>query len=385
MDRSYREVSYESWLSRIAGSLKSVLFGLLLALGALPLMWCNEGRAVRTARSLEEGRGAVVRVDAGAPAAANEGRLVHLTGKADTTERLSDPDFGVAMNALRLARKVEMYQWQEHEKEETRDKIGGGRETVRHYSYSEVWSEREIRSDSFRDSTGHRNPGPLPFTSETFLAQDARVGGFRLCRELVAKIPVAEPLRLSSAVASAPAPALQVRLAGDGYYRGRDPKTPQIGDVRVTYSVVRPQEVSVVARQQDGQLLPYPTRAGDALLMLAAGRQDPDAMFRSEERANAVLTWILRAVGFLLLLGGLLLVFRPLAVVASVVPVFGRLLGAGLFLFSLAVAAAVSLATIAAAWVFHRPLLGLALFALTVVALVLLHRLAARRRAAAAR
>ena len=57
-----RRGRHESWLARLKGSIKSVLTGVLLVCAALPAMWCNEGRAVTTARSLEEGEAAVIGV-----------------------------------------------------------------------------------------------------------------------------------------------------------------------------------------------------------------------------------------------------------------------------------------------------------------------------------
>lgn len=50
----------------------------------------------------------------------------------------------------------------------------------------------------------------------------------------------------------------------------------------------------------EGQVtfVPYQTRAGDALLMLEAGPRSADWMFRSAAAVDRVLTWILRAVGY---------------------------------------------------------------------------------------
>ena len=48
------------WVSRLVGSIKGVLVGLVFFAGAFPLLFWNEGRAVRRAQDLEEGRGAVV-------------------------------------------------------------------------------------------------------------------------------------------------------------------------------------------------------------------------------------------------------------------------------------------------------------------------------------
>src|SRR5436190_1615354 len=57
MAGSYTVTSSESWFGRIMSSIKSVLVGLVLFLAAFPLLFWNEGNAVRTAKSLEEGGG----------------------------------------------------------------------------------------------------------------------------------------------------------------------------------------------------------------------------------------------------------------------------------------------------------------------------------------
>ena len=375
-----RRVRRESWLSRLTGSIKSVLAGLLLVGAALPAMWCNEGRAVTTARSLEEGQAAVIGVAADVVDPANEGRLVHLTGHADTAETLRDPDFGVTANAIRLVRTTEMYQWQEHEKSETRDKLGGGKETVTTYTYHETWSERAIDAGSFHQSSSHANPGPIPYASTAFVAKTVTLGAFILSRPLVEEMKEGTALPVTEARAATRPRTTGVRLVGDGYYRGRDPASPAIGDVRVRFSVVRPQTVSVVARQSGTSFAPYQTRAGDALLMLEAGPRSAQSMFRSAALVDRVLTWILRAVGFVLLFAGVLLVFRPIAVLGSVVPLFGSLLEAGLGLFSLGLAGALSFVTIATAWVFYRPLFAFGLLLATAMLLLWLSRRAARRR-----
>jgi hypothetical protein len=376
----YRQVEHESWSSRLAGSIKSVLTGVLLVGAALPAMWCNEGRAVTTARSLEEGQGAVIDVPGEAVSPENEGRLVHLTGHAETTETLRDPDFGVTARAIQLVRTTEMYQWQEYEKSESRDKPGGGKETVKTYRYSKTWSEKAIDSTAFHQSWSYDNPGPVPFPSTRFVATAVTLGAFTLSRALVDEMKEREALPVTGDMATALPRSTGMRLVGDGYYRGLEPGTPRVGDVRVRWSVVRPQTVSIVGGQSGTSFAPYQTRAGDALLMLEAGPRSAVSMFRAAVAVNSVLTWILRAAGFVFVFLGVLLVFRPIAVLGSVVPLFGSLLEAGLGLFSLGLAAALALVTIAAAWVFYRPLFAFALLLATVGALLFLQRRAARQR-----
>ena len=68
---SITETTSTSWFTRIKNSVVGVLFGLLLLVaGVVGLFW-NEGRAVTTARSLEEGAGIVMSVAADRVDAAN--------------------------------------------------------------------------------------------------------------------------------------------------------------------------------------------------------------------------------------------------------------------------------------------------------------------------
>src|SRR5262249_33496238 len=149
MPDTYTETTQKGWTTRIGESIKGVVIGfVLVALSGFGLFW-NEGRAVQTAKSLAEGAALVITIDA-SPVdprrvdAANEGRLVHVTGEMKAGVKPSDPEFGVSAEGLRLVRTAEMYQWREEKKTETKKNVGGSEETVTTYSYVQVWSESPI-------------------------------------------------------------------------------------------------------------------------------------------------------------------------------------------------------------------------------------------------
>ncbi len=73
------------------------------------------------------------------------------------------------------------------------------------------------------------------------------------------------------------------------------------------------------------------------------------------------MTWLLRGVGFVLMLIGFALVFSPAKAVADVVPFLGGLVGMGTMLFATLLSLMLSLITIAAGWIFYRPLYAIAL------------------------
>lgn len=366
MPDSFTVTSSKSWFSRLAESIKSVLVGLVLFVVSFPILWWNEGRAVKTARSLEEGAGAVVSVAPDQVAPANEGKLVHATGTISTDGPVVDADLGVQANAVKLVRNVSMYQWIEEEKSETRKKLGGGEEKVTTYEYRKDWSTSLVDSSSFQVPEGHENPRDFPLPSATFVADPVRLGAFTLSEEQLSQLDEAKDLPVDAAAASALPEGMKATVDKGAFYLGANPAAPAIGDVRISFQVVNPSQASVVAVQTGSTFAAYQAKAGDTVLLVEEGAHTSAEMFQTAQEANTVRTWILRGGGFLAMVLGLFLVFRPLAVLGDVVPFLGSLVGIGVGLFALVVGAALSAITIAIAWFFVRPLLGITLLVLAV-------------------
>src|SRR5687767_13646847 len=107
MPDSFSVTTSQSWFSRLFGSIKSVLVGLIFFVLAFPLLWWNEGRAVRTARSLSEGAGSIVSAPADSIDASKEGKLVHMTGPVSTEKPVADDALPVQVQGVKLIRNVE--------------------------------------------------------------------------------------------------------------------------------------------------------------------------------------------------------------------------------------------------------------------------------------
>jgi hypothetical protein len=361
------EVTSQSWGGRIKESIKGFIIGLGLFVAAFPVLWMNEGRAVRTEKSLKEGQGAVVSVPSDAVNAANEHKLVHMSGQATTAETLTDPDFLVAQNAIKLRRKVEMYQWEEKKKEEERKKLGGGSEKVTTYSYVKTWSDDRINSADFKES-GHDNPASMPFQSGDQTASKVTLGAFTLSPPLVGRMDDYQKVAVDDKNLAALPKELRskLKIADGAFYRGANSSAPEIGDTRVTFSAVSPADVSVVALQAGNTFEAYHAQAGADIEMLRRGIVGAQQMFEMALKENTILTWILRAVGWFMMFLGLALFFRPLSVLGDVVPMFGSLLAFGTGLFAFAISAVLSVGTIGVAWIVYRPVLGIALLAVAI-------------------
>ncbi len=386
------EVTRKGYGSRIMESIRGILVGVLLVVIAIPLLFWNEGRAVQTAKSLAEGAAAVQSVAAETIDATHESSLVHLTGQATTEDVLQDATFGIhEPQAIQLRRVVEMYQWRETSQTETQREVGGSETRTTTYSYQKDWSESLIDSTGFHDAESHRNPSSIAFDGHEVRADRVTVGAFVLSDGLVGQIRQTVVRPFTEEDLEALPEQVQERLGSrqlsirEGLlYAVEQTATDTIGDVRVRFEVIRPLTVSVIARQMGDNLVPYPTRGGDSLAFLQAGVHGADSMFASAASANVQMTWIVRVVGFFLMFVGFGMVFKPLAILADVLPFLGDIMRMGTGLLAGVLAFSLSLITIAIGWIFYRPLLGILLLAVAVGALIAVKRMAAKRRPEAA-
>jgi transmembrane protein TMEM43 len=364
-DDSFTETTTKSWGSRIGESIKGVLFGLVLVVGSCIFLFWNEGRAVQTERSLTEGASLVQSADPSRVDPANDGKLVHLSGDLKPGAPLTDPDFTVSGTALRLARTVEMYQWKEESKSETRKNVGGSEETVTTYEYVRTWSDSRIDSSRFKRPEGHVNP-QMRYSGASYSSRDATLGAFRPGTNVIDLLPTTETVPLDPSLANTLAGRIKgpVHVADGRIYLGETPSAPRIGDQRIGYKLAPAGPTSIIGRQAGTGFAQYQTKAGDALLMVRPGTLSAADMFAAAQRENRIMTWILRFVGVLLMFIGFMLILNPLVVVADVVPFIGSILSAGAGIVSLVLTAIIAPIVIAVAWFWYRPLVSVAVLAI---------------------
>jgi len=343
-------------MGRVLGHLVAIPVGIVLSLAAVIILFSNEGRAVKTRRGLDEGAAVIVAISSDRVDPSHAGRLVHVQGRVSTEEVLTDPVFEVSTSALRLRRTVEMYQW--NEREEQRRNSSGERST--HYEYDKKWSSRIIDARKFHQP-GYENPKSMPYPSKEWAAQVFPLGAFRLGPVVREKVTQFTPLALTST--NVPA---EVARTGFGrlhysFYRGTNQLAPQIGDVRVAFENVEPQDVSVIAAQEGDTLQPYRTKAGGTIALLSTGSVSAVEMFRDAHWWNNVKMWLIRIGGVLLMVFGFQVALRPLIILQSLAPALLSWISfaAGFLGFLFAIAAA--LVVISLAWVVYRPVIAIPL------------------------
>jgi len=371
----YTEVTTTSWFSRLGSSIRGVLTGIVIFLLAFPLLFWNESRAVQRARTLNEGIGIVQTITPDTIDSNMDGKLVHLTGLASTEDVLQDDIFGISANAIKLNRVVEMYQWKQTSKSETRTKTGGSQETVTTYDYEQVWSPTLISSTDFKVPTGHQNPNNMAYSSENWTAETVSLGAFTLAAGQANRISGSEALPLNDATTEAIEDVTNTatQLNGEWLYLDKYVATaaPRVGDMRMKFEIVPENTVSIVAQQEGNSFTAYDSKHGSIINMLSMGAKTADEMFTAAKQANSAMTWGLRVLGYMMMSGGLAAVFGPLVVLASVLPFLGNLLGMGSRFISGIIAFFFTFITIAVAWVVVRPILGYSLIGIAVLVLII--------------
>lgn len=358
------EVENQSFCDRICDAIVGIAVGLVLFIGAFPLLWWNEGRAVDAYKAINEGRQIYVPIDSGVVDSRNENKLVYLTGLARPTVNLTDYDFGLEVaGSTKLTRNVEMYQWAEKKTTRKQKNLGGSTTTITEYTYSEKWSSKHIDSSKFM-KTGYNNPQYMPYKSESFYSTDVTIGAFTLPTDMIDEISSEQ--RLGDSLSTDIIPASNVLVQnfktwpnpnGYGFYFGNSTTYPQVGHTRVTFEALSSGQASIIAKQIGSTFTSYTAKSGSKLYLVEKGIKTADEMFLQSEKDNKALAMVLRILGAVLMSVGIGLVLNPLQVVADIIPCIGDIVGGAICCVSSLIGITLSLIVIGIAWVANRPII----------------------------
>jgi hypothetical protein len=378
------ETTSKSWFKRLGEALSGAVFGLFLFIAAIVLLFWNEGRSVDTARALAEGAGLVQSIDPAGNVSPFSGKLVHFSGSLVPVGVAADTDFpGIAApaGATALHRTVEMYQWRETSKSETRTKIGGGEETVTTYSYDKVWSEAPINSSSFKQPAGHENPAMPSFASRSFSVRSGKIGTVTLdggqFESLGDSVSVVPDAAMMTAIRSGIG-GNRIILREGSYVTAREPGASakgNIGTLRVSYMAGDVETLSAIGKLEGDRLAGFRTSNGRELLMVREGAIPAQEMFADAVSSNKILTWILRFGGFLAMMIGLRMVFAVIGVAGDVIPFLGSIFRFATGLAAFAIASLVSSVVIGIAWLYFRPLVGASIIGAGIVIAIIALRM----------
>ena len=405
---------------RISDSIGGFVFGLLLLVFAPTLICTAEiktkgfRRTLRRAKKLAIGPVSTERVSS-----KYEGRVVYMTGPASTTSMLADAGAGgpsmpplSQRPALRLQRRVEMFQWVERQETSKNSKS---------YRYSLEWREHDVDSSQFRHSYGHHNPPRhVKLESEILNAPDARLGAFELSDDVLSNVswwcdcsPTEEHAQAIGRhlnVAARATGGAHVYIPADGALGKEHAGVgPSLGDVRVAYRQCDVDTMSVVGVQARPSLREYTRKdekrllssgggvyggamhggsggdhddddgdeqsggfnpwccccwlagacltafVGTGVLLVGRGVVSKAELFRRESRRSDLVLAVCRVLGSVLFVLAFVLILNPIAQLVSFLPVLDDLLSSIFFVAALIVGLACAAVTLAGAWVYVRP------------------------------
>lgn len=387
---AYTETTSTSYGQRLAGSAKGMIGGLLMFVIGTCLLWWNEGRTVRTAKAIGDAASHVESVaDVSRIDASLNGKLIHASAFADTKDTLTDDMFGVRELAIRLDRKVEYYQWVENAQTKEREKIGGGKETTTTYTYEKKWVDKPVNSAEFKDPQYQSANKVLSEVEErNEMAQHVTFGAYTLPESFVASISGSEPVevrmteqqtfawneQLHALMPTVDETTSLIHTSANTAYLGISPNSPQIGDVRITFTKVVPTDISLIAKVNGSTFEAYKAKNGQKFTRIEMGKVSADEMLGHAKSENNTWTWVLRVLGIMLVVGGLKAMFGLLLMLFKVLPFLGSIVGAGVGLVCWVFGVAWSFIIIAIAWLVFRPIIGISLLVLAIAGIVFLKR-----------
>jgi hypothetical protein len=295
--------------------------GVALMLASLGLVATTELRLIHQDAAIQRHGGEVTEAagseaDPGAQAGM-QGKMTRVAGPLQVVEPPRDGDFNLSAATPVLTRHVEMFQWREVHIADT-------------VHYEMDWVDHPVDTHSFLRPASHANPGRFPMEGKRFDAGLVRVGGFALDATLLHAIPGDVPI--APDLKALPANlAASFSLYDNRLVTSADPERPRLGDVRVSWSGVPRQSVSILARLDGERLVPasndaqpgFELQTGERRLTDMLPDVPPPPEWVTARRILAVLLSALGAFGLLLASGhprhdGLLALATGTAVVGAV-------------------------------------------------------------------
>ncbi|KAL1513720.1 hypothetical protein ABEB36_003092 [Hypothenemus hampei] len=351
MQMTFQEEFQRSWLTSILGFL-------IFVVGVYLLVW-NEGEIVHHHHSLEETFNNAITLNPFEKLQPEyEGRVVHIMGDLKVDEPLTELEYGISIQAVKLKRRVQMYQWvEEQSSSNVNDETDY--QSTRDYYYVTEWRDKLVDSSSFYIRTGHENPTQKPLETVIYTAPSVRLGPLTLNSEIKDKFTEFEEVT-SDERPDRP----DVKLHLGIYYHCKDVWNPEVGDIRIQFYYAGPtgEPITIIAKQEKNILVPYTTSKGHQVALLRNGNLNIDEMFRAEHWDVKVSAWKLRIYGAFLIYFGVICWSKLLKLIFNQIPMLTDIIsgeaidGRNCFL-----AGSIALFVIALAWVLHRPVLGMSL------------------------
>ncbi len=384
-ENRYTKITNTSYGQRMGNSFMGIIFGLLLFTTGTALLYWNERQVLRPddaisqAQLATESLPSITTIDT-----SFNGKMVHATGKAVTTDTLKDSVTGISVNAIALMRHVFYYQWVQIPTTQEVKNLDGSIKKTTSYTYEKKWTDAPVNSAHFTKHEEHKNTLITNLKTKIWIAQNVTFGAYTLPDFLIHAIDGAEKFTpvISTEVlqkslfphyAQSVEKESLVHVRQNTLYLGQEPHSPNIGDMRIVYSAKPQGNVSILARVHDNTFDTFVANNGEHFYGLDMGIVRSDTMYQKAKNSNSMLSWILRAMSIFILIIGLTILIAPLSISTSTIPLLRDILGAAAGLEASLLGMAWSCLIMTVAWILFRPMLGIGLTGAAFVIFVLLY------------
>lgn len=345
--KNYEDVQNISFAGKIKNSLVGALIGLILFFCAVVILWVNEAQYAKKIEIAKFIRTNVINVNAANISKLNNGKLIHTSDYARTSETLSDNIVNIPL-AISLIRNVEMYQWKEIKRPKTENLGGGKSRKYTEYIYNNVWSKELINSNNFVHKELHENPAGFPIETTRINAKNVNLGAYKLSDEEIAK------LDNTSKLMGLPYND-KYRIYNGFYFSGLDFDSPSIGDIKISYhTILSNTPVSVIAKQNGRKLEPYKTK-NFTIDIIEEGTKSSDDMINDFLNSNTIRANLFRFASFIMILFALRLFTAPLIEISNYYLLLGKIVDYITGIASFIIAIGISGFIISLAWIIYRP------------------------------
>ena len=320
--RVERRGFFRNFFNSIAG----MFIGLFLVFGMCWLLFWNEVRP----NPADAARMATELTSANAPRLQEQAVWVRgaLSGAAVDLDEFLAP--GLDREFIFLSRSVERWVWVEEEIRTERNRVGGGTETIITYEYHLRWSATTPNSALFRGHNPPLNPPERPgFTGFTRVTDDLSIAGFNLTGR-----------HLSFAGAQRHFVPTAATIADGLFFSGnhlfeyqRAINAPEVGDYRISYLYVENNTNGIVLGMLAGNaVMPLTFQSTGLIRTTSTIYRFFDLPTIGQvivllDEEHRMMTWMLRFLGFFLMMTGFTMLFGPIQAIAGIIPFIKKVTG----------------------------------------------------------
>ncbi|XP_048481836.1 transmembrane protein 43 homolog [Plutella xylostella] len=279
----------------------TTLLSMVLFAGVTYFLIWAESQTIRSNLMLEELVSAAVTVDVHSDDEVSrlEGRVVHTVGPLRILEPITEPDYNIQVQAVKLRKRVQMYQWIEETSDQEHFLTEPGDESQKTYWYHKDWRDYVVDSNLFYIRPGHENPTSMPLFSETHVADYVKIGWLNLGLDVKRKVNDYYEIWSDSRPERT-----DIKLHSGFYFHGDSALEHEIGDLRVHFSYAGREEdiYTAVGLVEAGTIQPYTAPSfpsADPISLLRKGSFSLQQLHDLERRDANVHTWKYRFLGFI--------------------------------------------------------------------------------------